>query len=39
MKTQKTYIKVSPEVLKSDIVQETYSGNTFADIITGGVAT
>jgi hypothetical protein len=42
MKTQKTYIKVSPEVLKSDIVQETYSGNTFGvysgltEILSGG---
>lgn len=42
MKTDRTYIKISPEVLKDDIVQETYSGNTFgvysgmSEILSGG---
>lgn len=42
MKTQRTYIKISPEVLKDDVIQETYSGNTFGvysgltEILSGG---
>ena len=29
METQEYYIRISPEVLSTDIVQETFSGNTF----------
>ena len=29
MNEDKYYIKISPESLKSDIVQQTYSGDTF----------
>ena len=42
MKTDRTYYLISPEVLKSDIVEETYSGNTFGvysamtEILSGG---
>lgn len=42
METEKRYITISPEVLKDDIVQETYSGNTFGvysgltEILSGG---
>ena len=42
MKPQNIYIKISPENLKSDIVKEVYSGNTFGvysgltDILSGG---
>lgn len=42
MKSDRTYYLISPEVLKSDIIQETYSGNTFgvysgmSEILSGG---
>jgi len=42
METQEYYIRISPEVLSTDIVQETFSGNTFgvysgmSEILSGG---
>ncbi len=42
MKSDRAYYLISPEVLKSDIIQETYSGNTFgvysgmSEILSGG---
>ena len=42
MNEERYYIKISPESLKSDIVQQTYSGNTFGvysamtQILSGG---
>lgn len=42
MESEKYYIKISPGVIKDDVVQQTYSGNTFgvyesmADILSGG---
>ena len=43
MNEEKYYIKISPESLKSDIFQKTYSGNTFGvysamtQVLSGGV--
>ena len=42
MKSEKYYLRISPGVLKDDIIEETYSGNTFGvytamtEILSGG---